>query len=100
MKIYWTHNAINHLVDIYDYISKDSRFYAERMIDRLTNRSQQIECFPFSGRMVLEYWSQDIREIIEGPYRIIYRIKKDQVDVLAVVHGSRMLTEDLVNFKS
>jgi hypothetical protein len=46
MKIYWTHNAINHLVDIYDYISKDSRFYAERMIDRLTSRSQQIEFFP------------------------------------------------------
>jgi hypothetical protein len=34
MKIHWTYNAINHLVDIYDYISKDSRLYAERMIER------------------------------------------------------------------
>jgi len=99
MKIHWTYNAINHLVDIFDYISKDSRLYAERMIDRLTSRSEQIERFPFSGRMVLEYWSEDIREIIEGPYRIIYRIKRDQVDILAVVHGSRMLTEDILDFK-
>jgi plasmid stabilization system protein ParE len=30
-----------------------------------------------------------IREVIEGPYRIIYHIKPDQIDVLAVIHGSQ-----------
>ena len=30
-----------------------------------------------------------IREVIEGAYRIIYRIKPDQIDVLAVIHAAR-----------
>jgi plasmid stabilization system protein ParE len=96
MRVHWTDNAIVHLQDIYDYISRDSHFYAERMIDRLTGRSLQIASFPFSGRMVLEYLSEDIREVIEGPYRLIYRIRQDQIDVLAVVHGSRLLNNPIV----
>ena len=61
------------------------------MVERLTERSQQIVAFPLSGRMVPEYEAPDVREIIERPYRIIYRIKPDQIDILAVVHGARML---------
>ena len=61
------------------------------MIDRLTKRSEQIVAFPRSGRMVPEYEAPDIREIIERPYRIIYRIKADQIDILAVVHGAQLL---------
>jgi len=58
------------------------------MVDRLTRRSQQIANFPFSGRRVPEYDIDQIREVIEGPYRIIYHIKPDQIDVLAVIHGA------------
>jgi plasmid stabilization system protein ParE len=50
------------------------------MVDRLTRRSEQIGDFPKSGRKVPEYDAKDIREIIEKPYRIIYRIKPDQID--------------------
>jgi toxin ParE1/3/4 len=41
--------------------------------------------------MVQEYERDDVREVLEYPYRIIYRIKPDQIDVLAVVHGAREL---------
>ncbi len=51
----------------------------------------QIAGNPFSGRMVPEYQVDDIRELIEKPYRIIYRVKKDQIDVLAIIHGARLL---------
>ncbi|WP_226992310.1 type II toxin-antitoxin system RelE/ParE family toxin [Desulfatibacillum aliphaticivorans] len=64
-------------------------------MDRITRRSQQIADQPFSGRKVPEYESDDIRELIENPYRLIYRIKPDQIDVLAVIHGVRLLPEDL-----
>ena len=59
------------------------------MVDRLTRRSQQIADFPLSGRRVAEYEMDQIREVIEGPYRIIYHIRADQIDVLAVIHGAR-----------
>lgn len=91
MKIHWTDSAIQHLIAIYDYISQDSTFYAEKMVDRLTRRSQQIADFPQSGRRVPEYLNDELREVIEGPYRLIYRIKPEQVDVVAVIHGARQL---------
>ncbi len=89
MRVHWTDTAEGHLDAIYDYIAQDSPEYAMRMVDRLTRRSQQISEFPFSGRRVPEYDDVDqIREVIEGPYRIIYHIKPDRIDVLAVIHGA------------
>jgi len=97
MRVHWTDNAIVHLLDIYEYIAHDSPVYAKRMIDRITRRSQQIAGFPKSGRKVREYEADDIREMIEKPYRIIYRIKSDQIDVLAVVHCAQLLIEETEN---
>ncbi len=88
MKVHWTDTAEGHLDALYAFIAQDSSEYAKRMVDRLTRRSQQIAEFPFSGRRVPEYEIDQIREVIEDPYRIIYYIKPDQIDVLAVVHGS------------
>ena len=88
MKVHLTDTAEEHLDALYTYIAQDSPEYAKRMVDRLTRRSQQIANFPFSGRRVPEYDIDQIREVIEGPYRIIYYIKPDQIDVLAVIHGA------------
>jgi len=95
MNVCWTDNAIEHLANIYEYISLNSPTYAKGMVDRITRRSSQIAHSPLSGRMVPEYQAPDIRELIERPYRIIYRIKQDQIDVLAVIHGARLLPEQL-----
>ena len=88
MKVHWTDTAEAHLDAIHDYIAQNSPEYAKRIVDQLTRRSQQIGKFPFSGRRVPEYDIDQIREVIEGSYRIIYYIKSDQVDVLAVIHGA------------
>src|SRR6056297_3253740 len=89
MKVVWTATARDHLDAIYAYIAQDSPRYALRMVDRLTRRSQQVANLPFSGRRVPEYDLEQIREIIEGTYRIIYYIKPDQIDILAVLHSAR-----------
>ncbi len=58
------------------------------MVEKITKRSQQIAQFPFSGRTVSEFKTQQIREVIEGNYRIIYYLKSDdQIDIIAVIHG-------------
>jgi plasmid stabilization system protein ParE len=88
MKTHWTDNAIEHLRGIHNYIAQNSEEYAKRVVDRLTRRSEQISVFPMSGRQVPEIEIEQIREIIEGPYRIIYYIKPDQIDILAVIHGA------------
>jgi addiction module RelE/StbE family toxin len=89
MKVCWTDTACGHLAAIYAYISQDSPEYAQRVVDKLTRRSQQIASFPLSGRTVPEYELKQIREVIEYPYRIVYYVKSDRIDILAVLHGAR-----------
>ncbi len=96
MNVEWTANAIRHLNGIYDYISKDSEFYARRIIDRLTSRSIQIQEQALSGEMVPEFGDATIREVIEGPYRLIYQVVGSTLYVLAIIHGARALTTELL----
>jgi toxin ParE1/3/4 len=93
VKVAWTTTAIGHLQGIHDYIAQDSPRYALAVIDRIIRRADQCEAFPESGGRVPEYAADDVREVLESPYRIIYRILHDRVEVLAVVHGARRLPE-------
>ena len=91
MKVYWTATAVENLSAIYTYIAQTSPQYAARIVDRITRRSEQIANFPLSGRIVSEFETEQIREVIEGSYRIIYYIKPEQIDVLAIIHGSQQI---------
>jgi plasmid stabilization system protein ParE len=53
----------------------------------------QINQFPESGGRVLEFDDPTIRELIEGNYRIIYRLQAGHAEVLAVVHGAKQLPD-------
>ena len=95
MRVHWTQNAVEHLVNLYEHIARNAPTYAKGMVDRITRRSEQIADQPLSGRKVPEYQTDDIRELVEKPYRIIYRVKSEQIDVVAVIHGTRLLPEDI-----
>ena len=95
MRVHWTNTALEHLLSIYAHIAQKSPVYADRTVDRLTRRSEQLAVFPRSGRIVPEYQLPDIREVIERPYRVIYRIKPEQIDVLAVFHSAQELPPEL-----
>ena len=71
MQVFWTDMAVNHLSAIYTYISLNSPEYAQKIVDNITRRSQQIAKFPQSGRIVPEFNTKQIREVIEGSYRFI-----------------------------
>lgn len=92
MKVVWTEPAFNQLKSIHQYISQTSVEYADRMVDRITRRSAQIAEHPLSGRVVPEFGNEQVREIIERPYRVIYHILPDQIEVLSVIHGAQDLT--------
>ncbi|MEH2169276.1 MAG: type II toxin-antitoxin system RelE/ParE family toxin [Nostoc sp.] len=97
MNVYWTTTAVENLSAIYSYIAQTSPQYATRIVDRITRRSEQIANFPLSGRIVSEFETEQIREVIEGSYRIIYYIKPEQIDVLAVIHGLQQITLSYAN---
>ena len=93
VQINWTHQAKNDLKSIADYISKDSKRYAKLQVVRLKNRTDVLKNYIHSGRIVPELNIVDIRELIEGNYRIVYKIvSKRQIDILTIHHSSRDLT--------
>ena len=94
MLVHWTETAEKHLDAIYAYVAQNSIEYATQIVDRLTARSQQIAAFPLSGRSVPEFEVLQVREVIEGPYRIIYITKNDQIDILAVIHGAQNILSE------
>jgi plasmid stabilization system protein ParE len=91
MTVYWTQTAIDHLQAIRDHIARNSPGYAQALVDRVTRRTETLAATPMLGAAVPEYSDESIREVLEHPYRIIYRTGTDRVDVLAVVHGARRL---------
>ncbi len=92
-RVTWSTKASLHLQAIHDYISSDSRFYAQRFVRSLIRATLKLEDQPRCGRIVPEFRAHEFREVIYRGYRIVYRIasSEDQgrVEILAVVHGAR-----------
>lgn len=91
VKVIWTDLAVSDLKAIHDYISLDSKAYADKFISKVIDRVDQLEKFPKSGRKVPEFNNEQIRELIEGSYRIIYKIQEDHVGVARVHHAARKI---------
>ena len=90
VKIVWTQNSVYDLKGIFHYISKDSKRYAEIQIRRLKDRAQILKTKPELGRIVPELELENIRELIEGNYRIIYRKSEKQIiEILTIHHSAR-----------
>ena len=93
VRINWTKLAVNDLMNIYEYISKDSKRYAQMQVIRIKFASKVLVRFPLSGKVVYEINQKEIREIIEGNYRIIYKnVSPTQIDILTVHHSARDLS--------
>ena len=52
---------------------------------------ERIARFPRSGSVVPELMNESIRELVHGNYRIVYRLGEGRIEVIAVVHGARLL---------
>ena len=89
--VYWTPEALARLEDIEAYIAQDAPAVAKDVIARLLARSRQMEVAPHSGRQVPDYPRADLRELLERPYRIIYRVTPERIDILTVMHYRQLL---------
>jgi len=92
VEIIWTDAAIHDLNDIGEYISNDSPKYAELTVSNLFNAPSILVHHPQAGKMVPEFASPLIRELISGNYRIVYRIVNyERIDILTVHNCSRLI---------
>lgn len=90
-KIIWSPHAAESLHSICSFIELDSVRYATIFAQRVVDTIEFISKFPETGRIVPEYNIPYLREKILGNYRIIYRLKEDVMEIVVIVHGSRLL---------
>ena len=92
VRISWTLQSLDDIDNIAEFIAKDSVKYAKIQVNRFFDNVEILKKYPKYGRIVPEIGEEEIREIIQGNYRIIYRIiTEKQIDILTVHHSSRLL---------
>jgi toxin ParE1/3/4 len=88
VKVIWSETGIRDLETIHAYLEQHSPAYALRIINRLVAAADVLGDFPEMGRSVPERDDDVYRELIQSPYRIIYRAA-NQVYIIAVIHSAR-----------
>lgn len=94
VQLIWSELAVGELQEIFEYISKDSRIYAVRQVKKIRESTKRLKSSKYIGKVVVEIGIPTIREIIEGNYRIIYKVLNDnEVVILTIHHTARDLTK-------
>jgi toxin ParE1/3/4 len=91
VEIRWTRQASDDLEAITEFIANDSEVYAQLFAIDVLDAIDRLVDFPESGRIVPEADNPIIREVIFGNYRIVYRFRKETIEVLTLCHGARLL---------
>jgi len=94
MKILWTEHATACLVEIEYYIALDDPVAAQRWVEQLIQRTRVLADNPHAGRKLPEMPKGPLRELIEGNYRMVYRVTVETVEILTVFERHRLLRDD------
>jgi plasmid stabilization system protein ParE len=94
MIIIWSPLAIERASEIAEYIAQDKPSAAEKWIDTVFTKVETLKSAPEIGRVVPEIRNSQLRELIYGNHRIIYRIEKKQISILTIRHGTQILPID------
>lgn len=94
IRLVWTRPALEDVREIRAYIARDSPRYARVVAERLVAAVEHLTDHPLSGRVVPEVGQSTLREGIEPPYRIVYRVRAELLEVVAVVHSARQFPAD------
>ena len=93
VQVSWTLLALEDLKEIYDYIERDSAKYARLQVVKIKARTAILKKWPMVGKVVEDIGNPAIRELVEGNYRIIYRVlNKEEIHILTIHHSSRDLS--------
>ena len=94
MKVIWSKESLRQLIEIENYISKDNPEGAVKFINKLIDRAEKVKDYPYKGRIVPEFSINEIREVFEKTYRIVYRISGDRIEIITVFEGHQLLKPD------
>ncbi|MFN3818351.1 type II toxin-antitoxin system RelE/ParE family toxin [Blastomonas sp.] len=88
MIIQFTAEAERDLDDIAHYIAADNPARAVSFLAELRARCHSLAAFPKRFPLVSRYARHGIRQCVHGNYRIFYRIEKQTITVIHILHGA------------
>lgn len=94
-EVLWTDAARLDLERIVEFIAEENPANALAVLVRVERRCQALAALPERGRLVPELRAVNVpvyRELIEGPWRIVYRYDAERVHVMAVLDARRDLS--------
>jgi len=94
MRVIWSPLAIERITEIARYIAEDNLAAAQKWVEAIFVKVEQVRAAPASGRIVSEVNRKEIREILFGNYRIVYRAEPKHISILTVRHGRQILPVD------
>jgi len=84
---------------VVEYIARHSPTYGAATAGRIISAIERLRRQPRLGRIVPEFRDESLRELIVGNYRVVYRLARNRVDIVAIVHGSRSLLKSFAGAK-
>ncbi len=95
VKLIWSPRSLQDLDNACEYIARESPRYAYLFADRLVRFIETIANQPLLGAVVQEYNRKDLRERLFQNYRIVYRVSEDYVELVTIIHATRLLSPNL-----
>jgi toxin ParE1/3/4 len=93
--VIWTDDALRQVRRITGEIGRTAPRTAAKWARRIMSAPTILTSLPRRGAVVEEFGLDHLREILVGPYRVVYWIDGDTCSVVTVLHGKQDLTSHL-----
>lgn len=91
MEIIWSEEAAVALLELELELFERFPNQVDDIIDDILRRVALLEDNPELGRMVPEYESKKIRELVDEHIRILYWLRNGQIEILTIVPGRSLI---------
>lgn len=91
MFVRWTDEALENLWGIETFIGRNNPEKAESFVNALIEKGELISINPHIGRIVPEFSSPEIRELIIKNYRMVYKLEKEEVVIITLFEGHKLI---------
>ena len=88
-RVVWTIGARRALDEAVGYVAEDSLARARNLLTGVLESAASLEELSERGGIVEEYDDPMVRQLLVDPYRLIYRVHADRVEVIAFIHQRR-----------
>lgn len=91
VRIQWSASALDDLDRALAFIAAENPAAAKKLVRKVVESTRKLKDYPDSGRAVPEFQNPEIRELIVGPFRLIYRRSPKEARIVCVLRAERDL---------